>query len=34
MERGIASESVFIPFVSFGDLDNNTFKRSNEFAKC
>jgi hypothetical protein len=22
----ILSESAFIPFVSFGDLDNNTFK--------
>jgi hypothetical protein len=22
----IAPESAFIPFVSFGDLDNNTFK--------
>jgi hypothetical protein len=22
----IDSESAFIPFVSFGDLDNNTFK--------
>jgi hypothetical protein len=22
----IAFESAFIPFVSFGDLDNNTFK--------
>ena len=23
---GVAPESAFIPFVSFGDLDNNTFK--------
>jgi hypothetical protein len=23
---GWAGESAFIPFVSFGDLDNNTFK--------
>jgi hypothetical protein len=22
----MSSESAFIPFVSFGDLDNNTFK--------
>jgi hypothetical protein len=22
----VLSESAFIPFVSFGDLDNNTFK--------
>jgi hypothetical protein len=22
----VTSESAFIPFVSFGDLDNNTFK--------
>jgi hypothetical protein len=24
--RGWPAESAFIPFVSFGDLDNNTFK--------
>jgi hypothetical protein len=24
--REIVHESAFIPFVSFGDLDNNTFK--------
>jgi hypothetical protein len=24
--RGSHLESAFIPFVSFGDLDNNTFK--------
>jgi hypothetical protein len=26
MSGTIISESAFIPFVSFGDLDNNTFK--------
>ena len=25
-EDGMATESAFIPFMSFGDLDNNTFK--------
>ena len=25
-EQASVSESAFIPFVSFGDLDNNTFK--------
>ena len=25
-EAPFVSESAFIPFVSFGDLDNNTFK--------
>jgi hypothetical protein len=25
-QRPIICESAFIPFVSFGDLDNNTFK--------
>jgi hypothetical protein len=24
---GFVIESAFIPFVCFGDLDNNTFKR-------
>jgi hypothetical protein len=26
MFDGIIRESAFVPFVSFGDLDNNTFK--------
>jgi hypothetical protein len=26
MLRQFLAESAFIPFVSFGDLDNNTFK--------
>jgi hypothetical protein len=26
MPQARLSESAFIPFVSFGDLDNNTFK--------
>jgi transposase InsO family protein len=26
VERKNMTESAFIPFVSFGDLDNNTFK--------